>query len=310
MKKCIIVLFIIMLVVIAGIIIISNLVEKPSNQIGNIIISQNEDYHKILLESNVADGDIEETDGIELNKLKLLEDVNYMYILKNKVEEYLAYTKLDEKYALLNTLSEEYKDSKNYVYVEDLNEYNIISYDNIAIKQVYMVDESQEISFYIVDGFLYNNENKDIESTKIGVKLDFYNETYEIYPYEFLEENKLLNLDLNVDLKISSNYIAKNEYNTFSFLNVSDLEIANILLDKNKIEIDFLLNNGYSIDDIKFKNLNIDSLETIEKINKNTIDSCTRKKYNSKTIYNCNGSYGSFILEQKEGIEYVIICMK
>lgn len=270
--------------------------------------SNTNQYENIIIRSeSLPDGDIEETDNIEFGNVRLFDDINYMYILKNKIEEYMSYTRLEEKSALLGVLAEEYKNQKNYVYIKDLNEYPVINYQNIAITNILMVDQSLEVAFYIVDGLLYNNyENDSIEEVKIGVKLDFYNKLYEIFPYEFLENNELLNINIGDNLNVSENYIAINENNSYSYKIVKDEEIAKMIIETLKIKVNFWSKQGLGLEEIKSKNIGINSSDELSKINEYEIQECRREKSGKKTKYICETTYGELILEQKEGIEYII----
>lgn len=286
-KIIIIILILILLLVLAGILL---LVLKKDKQEGNIPKEEIPvDYYNAY-EKQLASG--EKTTNNTVASLE--SDATRYYGVKGIIDNFMVYVSYftsnvdnlnliipegKEQEALLkyrskgitainNMLAENYKTKYNvtneYIY-NNLKLYADMRYN---INNMYYVEESAYITTYYVYGEFEENSSE----YNFMIILDRYNNTFEVYLDNYLKELNYTYSDISSMKASNVKNININEYNTFSFKNVSKEIIA---LDYYNQFIDKLQNNiqgAYNLLDNRYKSARFNNLDSFNQYVNNNIN--------------------------------------
>ena len=210
---------------------------------------------------------------------------------KNKLFNMLAQEYLNEEKITLENITEKYKNYKK---------------SDIYINEILTTNISDNISVYIVKAKLIENGNANVNEDELLIEIDSKNNTFCIYPYEYLLEKKYNQLKDGDILKIQAiDEIEKKEYNVFEDQSNRYKTIAVPYFEKLKIDLIYdseyaynQLDNNYKIN--KFNN----SFEEFEKYinnNNNKILNMQIKKY-ARYYYD---GYIQYIVVDNNGDYYI-----
>lgn len=298
LKKSIIVLSIIVIVIISVLII---LYVRSQNQ--GTDYTTNSDFEEDVSHMNLK------------TEFEKVENRNNYYAVKSIIGKY-GYAIIDGgQESLYSMLEPEYISQENISpnnvleYVDlldknDLTEYQINNLEiNVNINQMYYKDLNTNTSSYYVSGiFEYNANSKEIEF-RLLVNIDSNNNTFYIYPTSYVEARYPSVESLSTYQNDIDN-IPKNDYNTFSFVNIENATIIRDYLSNYKDKIVKDIATSYDMIDEEYRNIKFPTLDEYELyINKNMQEllSISFTKY----LVNKKAEYTEYICIDNKGNYYV-----
>lgn len=279
--------------------------------------------------SDYQDTDFEhDVSNVEINQsIEQVTNRNDYYAVKNIIGKY-AYAIVDGgTESVYNMINTDYL-NKNGITVNNIIEVidNVIGSDlseeqmnelklNISIEKMYCKESAVNIRTFFVYGNFSNNVEQNEIAFQIIVEIDSKNNTFYIYPTSYVVQNYKDERDLE-RYTTALTEIPKNNYNTFSFVNVDDSTIINDYLSNfknlliNDVDSSYeLLNEDYktnkfgTIDEYKkYVDNNINYLLSI------TIDKYKKDVTENGTRYTCideNGNY--YVFEETAIMQYKVL---
>ncbi len=279
--------------------------------------------------SDYQDTDFEhDVSNVEINQsVEQVTNRNDYYAVKNIIGKY-AYAIVDGgTESVFNMINADYLE-ENGITVNNIKAVtdNVIGSDlseeqmnelklNIWIDKMYCKESAVNIRTFFVYGNFSNNVEQNEISFQIIVEIDSKNNTFYIYPTSYVMQNYQDEQDLE-SYTTELTEIPKNNYNTFSFVNVEDSTVINDYLSNfkslliNDVDSSYeLLNEDYktnkfgTLDEYKeYVNNNINYLLSI------TIDKYKKDVTENGTQYTCidgNGNY--YIFEETAIMQYKVL---
>lgn len=252
--------------------------------------------------------ELEGKEGLNTYDFKINSNIykyNY-YTIKYCVEIYQNAINELNKNKLFNMLAQEYLNEEKITLENITEKYKNYKKSDIYINEILTTNISDNISVYIVKAKLIENGNANVNEDELLIEIDSKNNTFCIYPYEYLLEKKYNQLKDGDILKIQAiDEIEKKEYNVFEDQSNRYKTIAVPYFEKLKIDLIYdseyaynQLDNNYKIN--KFNN----SFEEFEKYinnNKNKILNMQIKKY-ARYYYD---GYIQYIVVDNNGDYYI-----
>lgn len=247
------------------------------------------------------------------NKVEKVSNKNIYYAVVNIIDNYISYITNKDIDALQQIFSFDYRNEF------DVNKDNIISKvssfsnDEIYIENMSELQISESISIVIVDGKTKTNSTQ----FNIIVKLDSLNKAYEIYPEEYLNKHGYNDLEKIPTLnKIDTTDVVPNTYNTFSFKNITNLEMCKYYLEDYIYNVTTNIEKAYELLDEEYRENRFGSLEAyktyvnsnLENIKNIKLDEYTTVKYDDYKQYVCIDTEGKYYLFRETAImEYTLL---
>lgn len=311
LRKAIIMLLILMLLIITIIIIAISSINK--NKEGS-------DYNDTEFEKDISHEEIKNTISEVTNR-------NEYYAVKNIIGKYAYAISDGGSQSLCYMLNKEYLDDnkideKNvYQVVERLKNENLTEYElnnfklTINVEKMFYVQSNINIKSFFAYGNFSNNVNSEKIDFKIIVQTDTKNNTFYIYPTSFVEENYSNENDIN-NYSTNIEQIDRNDYNTFSFVNISDTTIINDYMAKFKNSLVDINEDSYNLLDDEYRKKKFDNCDEYKNyVSKhlNELLSINITKYkkeekDKETRYICldaNGNY--YILNETAIMQFSIM---
>lgn len=226
-KKFILILILIMIIItIIGIILYKLKVNKSSNN----TTSANTIYYE---EKNDDIEMVEREEEIN-NKLKNVDDRTQYYTVKAIVSNYIEYIGFENGEKLKSALSPQYiskyQITDNNIFdkltvpkTEGIKQYYVFRVNNILTAQL-----DNETDLYLVNGNCRISGQDTTFSINAMVLLNTAKKLYNIYPYQYVKDNKLDTLKVGDTLtNFKSEEITDRENNKYENINVTDREMAN-----------------------------------------------------------------------------------
>ena len=279
--------------------------------------------------SDYQDTDFEhDVSNVEINQsVEQVTNRNDYYAVKNIIGKY-AYAIVDggteSVYSMINT---DYLD-KNRITVNNIIEVidNVIGSDlseeqmndlklNILIDKMYCKESAVNIRTFFVYGNFSNNVEQNKVAFQIIVEIDSKNNTFYIYPTSYVIQNYQDEKDLeSYTTKLTE--IPKNDYNTFTFVNVEDTTVINDYLSNFKSLLINDIDSSYELLDQDYKTAKFENIDAYkEYVNNNinylltiTIDKYKKDVTENGTQYTCidkNGNY--YIFEETTVMKYKVL---
>lgn len=279
--------------------------------------------------SDYQDTDFEhDVSNVEINQsVEQVTNRNDYYAVKNIIGKY-AYAIVDggteSVYSMINT---DYLD-KNRITVNNIIEVidNVIGSDlseeqmndlklNILIDKMYCKESAVNIRTFFVYGNFSNNVEQNKVAFQIIVEIDSKNNTFYIYPTSYVIQNHQDEKDLeSYTTKLTE--IPKNDYNTFTFVNVEDTTVINDYLSNFKSLLINDIDSSYELLDQDYKTAKFENIDAYkEYVNNNinylltiTIDKYKKDVTENGTQYTCidkNGNY--YIFEETTVMKYKVL---
>lgn len=300
--------------------------------LGLILLKLNNDNQNEKTESNInnseyIDGSLEGKDAQinydEESISSLITKYDYNNIQKcseiyqNAINELIQNNNEENKTKLLNMLDEEYIKIKN-INQENINKlYEKNSLNDFVIDEIYLIKISNGVNAYIVKGKLINQTNSTKLEYELIIKLDLLNNTFSIYPHEYVLEkgyNKLKEGDtINIQ---KSETIENKTYNVYEDQTNRYSTIAIPYFQKLKSDMQYDVEYLYNLLDSDYKQKRFESLENFKKyinINKDKISNMQIQKYaryyyDGYIQYVCidnNGNY--YIFNETSTMKYTVL---
>ena len=159
--------------------------------------------------------------NLNFNNVKVtnVSNLDEAYDVKTCTNKFYLYCKTymsSSKKSVYELLDREYI-KKYHLNSENFNEkIKEIKSDTLEIKSIYKLQESNNISLYMVNSYeLYKNSD-DQNEFNLLIKLDNKNNTFSVYLEDYIDDNKYNNLNLGDNVKIKLKSVKKQNDNIFS----------------------------------------------------------------------------------------------
>lgn len=321
-KKTIIILIIIVIICIAV--------------IGLLLMWINHNSKKPIDEDgNFEDADVE---FIAKNKIQGVTNRNKYYATKAIMDNYLLYISyLDcivEEMGIVRTdetndkeIKQEYKKTGIIALKEMLDntyikEFNITDdkiyeqlkkYANrtIEIDKMYMIEKSANINIFSIFGKFNDNGEK----FSLIIKTDSSNNTFSIFPSEYMDKYGYNNTDGNASIDIDESDIEVKTYNKFNYRNINDEIMSKNYFSNYKTNMLSNPSTAYDKLDKQYREKRFGNLENYtnyikenkEELSKITISKYVVNKYDDYTEYVCKDKYDNlYIFKETAIMQYTL----
>lgn len=238
-------------------------------------------------------------------------------VSNEELERYAKEARETAQLAIYNILDKSYLNEFN-ITEEDISEkFKRNNSSKIVLDKMYVVNNSDKVSFYIISGILVDVNNEKISKFNTGIFVDMQNFTFLIYPQEYLEKHGYDKMKLGEQVKVEIESIEKNQYNTFTNDGIEESEIFEEYFENYKYNMIYNNNDAYNKLDENYAKLRFGSKEKFEenlKLRENTIRSEIISKFTTVskvgyTEYICITNYGNKItFKRNNGIlDYTVI---
>ena len=216
----------------------------------------------------------------------LLKTNNTFFSIEKNIKTYLRYVSQQNNKSIYSILDQEYINKKGIDESNVLNNINIIpKFEDFWLEKVYskVIESNVETQYYIKGTIL----TKDYESKQYVffiLSLDLENNTYSITPcqeynlettsFETIMENLIQRDNRGIvvasETKGKGTHIEKNEYNTFSFINLDDEMIIKMYMERYKTNAIYYIEDAYGYLDKDCRNKKFANISEYEKYIKET----------------------------------------
>ena len=282
-----------------------------------ILLNQNkEEYNE--------EGIIKETKAY----MKKVPSANEYYTVKSSIDKFYSnIATLNSEYKNKNITQEEYEkiiakiiyNRFNKKYIEDKNitvesillTYKGYEYSDFIIEDMYVTEQDNGISLYLVFGKQINKDENTNSEYGFLVALDWRNLIYSIAPYEFMEENDLTNVNKIIDnnIEIELDEIKENDDNTFSMIITDEKDLVRNIFSEYKLNIKYNIENAYNLLDEDYSKKRFKSKDIGEKYLKETYANVVGDSLSKMAVNDENNEYTQYVCKDNKE-NYFIINMK
>lgn len=310
-RVILIILFVVILIIIGLIILIINL----NNNEGDSLIDSDEFISNPELEGTY--GEVEYNNVLS-NIITRYDYYNVKYCAEQyheAINELLNNNNDDNKLRLYQMLDEQYINTNNIVADNTDSIFANYQESNIYIDQILITQLSDSVKAYVVKGKTVTNNVRN--DCVIIVKLDLVNNTFSIYPYEYVLEQGYNNLEEGSNLNIQNvNSITANNFNVYEDQSNSVETIA--ISYYEKLKADFLYDSEYlySTLDEEYRNKRFENYEdytnyinlTREMISNGNVTQYSREYYDGYVQYMVVDSYNNrYIFNENSVLNYTVL---
>lgn len=187
---------------------------------------------------------------------------------------------------------------------------------DVVIKQIYVVQNSLNVSTYFVTGILVNTNDSKTSEFNISVSLDMLNNTFSIYPQEYMQKYNYDKLNVGDNLEFNIESIENRNDNTFEYKIISDEEISQEYLSNYKYCMLYDVEYAYELLDEEYKNkrfLKLSDFQNYIKENWQNIQNMMITKYSVEikdgyTQYLCVDNYqNNYIFKATSVMKYTVL---
>jgi len=320
-KKILIILIILFMIIVIALLLLLNKVNNLNNNNFNSDINK-EDINNNNININISE-DIETEEFNIINK-KTNKQINYVtsnvdyFTIKELYIKYINLIGSKDTISVQNILSNNYK--KKYEITEE-NIFNKLivpqltnnfEYYKVNIIEILKAKIDNNTYVYIIKGKcrIINKENSEF-NINIMIELDEFNNTYIIYPEEYIIDKGYNNLKIGDSIDYQKEEITVNSNNKFTYVTKKDLDIANDYFTDFKELLLYYPDEAYNRLDKEYAKKRFGSKKEFIKYieeDRTTIAFMSLNKYKivSKVEYVdyiCSDKYDNiYILRQKDGI--------
>lgn len=288
-----------------------------SNDNANEEINAN---NTIIPDQMPKDGDysnIPYSDGID-NKLKYVNNRSDYFTMVSIVDNYIGLIENKNENKLISILAPDYINKYNITKNNIFQKLTIPEKDNDYQYYKYMVNDmttvqlDNSISLYIVNGKCRIVGKNTIFSIKVMIEVDSVNKLYNLYPYQYIQDNKIDKIKIGESIaNYTKEEINNRTNNTFSYMKIEDNEIVNKYFENLKELLLYYGDDAYNKLDSEYKDKrfgNKNEFDDYLKNNKETIQLMQLSKYeiksnNNYVDYKCVDRYNNtYILREQNGI--------
>ena len=240
----------------------------------------------------------EQHSSMELNtKLtKIYGEYSFHYLI-DAVDQYYKFLQEKDENKIKNVIESKYIESFKFE-IENLEDYYI------DIIDVYMNEQTYDLSTHVVDVDIINNKTNEIKEDKVIIRLDLENMTYSAIPYKYVEnKNEIVE---GKEFVISYKSITANKDNTLDMNNWLDkYNLAKYYYNRIKYLSLNDIDKAYSLLDDKYKEENCETIEKFKTIIEKRFDKDTKITHQKRAI-NSNGDIAIQCKDSKNN-EYIIV---
>lgn len=248
-----------------------------------------------------------------------ISDINEAYNVKTCAQKFYLYCKdyrISAPSSIYDLLDKEY--IKKYgVTKNEINEYiHSINSDTYKIKQVYKIQQKNNLSLYLVKGYEVYRNKEEIKEFGFLLKIDNKQNTFSIFLQNYIDEMKYNDINFKDEINIKLSSIKKNYNNTFDKANKSMYDnVKDIYTDYKRLCM-FYGRYSYEVLSEKNKKEQFPNYETyvgyISNRFKEIVMSDMKKyendKKDDKIVYTCYDNYGKkYIFNVYSYITYDVI---
>jgi len=227
---------------------------------------------------------------------------------------------VDEHYknAIYNMLSSSYKENKNITLNDIEKLYGEVENAKIFLNQTLEYSISNNTTIYFVEGESISYKNFDKNTFKIAVIINIDTSSFEILPWDYVEQIGWNNLKIGdkIDIKSINHDIKKNQYNTFKYQNSTNESIAREYFDNYQFNLLHNKEAAYRKLNEEYSKAKFNNLEEFENYIRNNIIAISKGKINKYqtayrdgyTQYVCvDNNERYYIFKVKSVLDYEVI---
>lgn len=225
------------------------------------------------------------------------------YITNNYIN-YVGFNNNETLYDIVsNDCIGKYNINNNIPQASNRSHYKNIITDMIQSK----INETQKI--YIVKGKGRTIEENKYYMFNIMIRVDLANNTYCIYPNDYVLKNGYDKLGVGDKINISSTPISKNKNNLFPSITKTDLEMATSYFNNYKEILKYYKNDSYKLLNIEYSKVKFNSeqefknylQECDEIISNMVLQKYTTYSCKDYTDYICTDQYNNYYIFRQQG---------
>ena len=183
--------------------------------------------------------------------------------------------------------------------------FSIGNNEEIVIRKMYKIESSENVSTFLVNGIIIENENNKIEKYNIAVSLDMFHNTFSIFPEEYLKKYDYDDVNVGESIDITIDSIESNNYNEFEYKTfIDDSEIAKDYFNNYRYNMIYDVSYAYNMLDKEYREKRFGSLDGYKAYiqeNYDEIVKCIISKYqvteeDNQKEYICIDDYGNYYI--------------
>lgn len=213
--------------------------------------------------------------------------------IKEYIETEVANTQEISKNAVYNMLADKYINEYG-ITKENIREKFKITYSyKTIIQNIYASYNENDVCSYLVSGINRDTTNNKNLTFSIMITIDKLNNTFIIWPEEYLKKYNYNNLKLGNKLQINIKSIENKNYNTFEDEIIEKAKIAEEYFDNYKYSMLYNLSNTYEKLDEEYAKMRFGNKEKFNEYLKDNYDLLTSSLI-SKYKTTSNGNYTEY----------------
>jgi len=185
--------------------------------------------------------------------------------LQEYISEEINESKKSAQNAMYNILDKSYIEEFNITKENIFAKFGIQNQVEVAIEKIYVFQNSINVSTYITKGICIDTKQSKTEDFNLAVCLDLLNNTFSIYPPEYLEKHNYINISEGSKIELDIESIENKEYNTFEYKHIEDNEIAKEYFNNFKYTMLYNADKAYDILDKEYREKRFGNLDNFKK---------------------------------------------
>ena len=243
--------------------------------------------------------------------LKEITEVNEYFIVKNIVNKYYdtcqtisSDSEATAQKSIYNMLATTYIEEFGVTQEDIKQKFEISNEIQTIIENMYVLQNSDNVSTYFVNGILVNAENSQTSKFDISISVDILNKTFLIYPQEYFQKYNYGELSVGDTLEIEIESIENKEDNTYKYEFIQDEEISQEYLLNYKYNMLYNTEYAYELIDQAYKEKRFATLsdfqayiqENMQKIQNTTLVEYLVEQKEGFEQYTCLDNYGNYYI--------------
>lgn len=183
------------------------------------------------------------------------------------------------------------------------------------IEKMYKKQVSEKKSIYLVYGDYIDINKSEVIDFKIIVALDMLNNTFSIYPDEYIEQNIYNNSD-EINIDINDNSIENNGYNKYENISIDDKTIPQEYFYNYKNLMIYNIEKAYEFIDKEYKEKRFESIEDYKQYIQTKNEELSKSVLTKYKVVNRDGikeyicvdqNENFFIFKETENMKYTVL---
>lgn len=249
-------------------------------------------------------------EDLDIYRLPLNEEELQEYIEKGITEK-----RSNAQEAIYSMLSENYIKEFNIKENDIQQKFKLENEVETIIDKIYMEENTLNVSTYIVKGFYIDKLTYKKNEFKLAMTLDLLNNTFVIYPEEYLNKHNYSEINVGEIIDIDIESIENKNYNMYKYKFIKDDEVCKEYYNNYKYSMLYNTEYAYDMLDKEYRQKRFKSLDRYKEYideNRETLEKCSIAKYQvigneGEKRYICLDNYGNYyIFNQKNIGDYTI----